>query len=116
MPRMPELWRLLSAILNRRPGFMAPDVITAVLEVAGSELLLIYGKQAQKVLHFAHTVYLPLCRSSPVDGIVEQSLVLRLGALLEQSARTQYARVPEVDAKIFPDFTSTKRSFQMKPL
>jgi hypothetical protein len=116
MPRMPELWRLLSAILNRKPGFMAPDIVTAVLEVAGAELLLMYGKQAQKVLQLAHTVYLPLCKTSSVDGIVEQSLLLRLGTLLEQCARSQYSRVPEVDAKIFPDFMSTKRAFQMKPL
>ncbi len=116
MPRMPELWRLLSCVLNRQPGFMAPDVITAALEVAGPELLLLYGRQMQKLLQFAHRVYLPMCRTSPVDGIVEASLVLRLATLLDKCAAARYAKTPEIDAQIFPDFLQTKRAFQMKPL
>jgi hypothetical protein len=102
MPRMPELWKLLASILNQKPGFMAPDVLTAIFEVAGAELLLVYGKQAQKLLRFAHSVYLPMCRNpgSTCDGIVDRSLVLRLTTLLETSAKANYTRIPEVDAKV----------------
>ncbi len=116
MPRLPELWRLASAILNQKPGFMAPDVLTAIFEVAGSELLLVYGRQAQKLLRFAHSVYLPMCKNvaATCDGIVELSLVIRLATLLDASARSNFLRVPEVDAAIFPDFEQMKRTFQMK--
>lgn len=116
MPRMPELWKLAAAILNQKPGFMAPDVLTAILEVAGAELLLLYGRQAQKLLRFIHTVYLPMCKNpaSTCDGIVDQSLVIRLSSLLEASARSNYTKVPEVDVKVFPDFEQMKRAFQMK--
>jgi hypothetical protein len=118
MPRLSELWRLATAIFNQKPGFMAPDVLTAIFEVAGAELLLVYGRQAQKLLRFAHTVYLPMCKTaaSTCDGIVDQSLVIRLAMLLEASAKANYTRVPEVDAKVFPDFEQMKRTFQMKPL
>ncbi len=62
VPRIGELWTLLSSLLNERPMFLCPDLITAILETAGAELLAVYGRQAQKLLVYIHRVYVPMCR------------------------------------------------------
>ena len=116
MPRMGELWRLLSAILNSNPTFFVPDIIVSILETAGPELILLYRRQTQKLLQFCHGVYLPMCRdkSKTLDGLVDKPLVDRLEILLVESRKHNYTFVPPRDVTVFKDFEITKKRFQMK--
>ncbi|KAI8827026.1 GLE1-like protein-domain-containing protein [Fimicolochytrium jonesii] len=82
-------WIWLSRMLNMKPRRVSPGLILRFLEMAGSQFLPRFGKQAEKMIVYIRDVYMPMI---PADAVAAAT---RLQLFLDDVCKTGRVPVPE---------------------
>lgn len=76
-------WKYLVNILNAKPNAMYCHLLEKILQISGSTLHAVYGKQFVKIIKFLHVEYLPKIKITDQDDDVLKSVCDRLKSMLE---------------------------------
>lgn len=114
MPRIGDLWTLLSKCVNRQPMFLTAPLVSALLQTGAEDLLCVYGRQMSKLLRYIHRVYVPLCyRVAQDDRDKDEARGLEM--VVEKGAHNNYTSVHLSEFLSPSVFVQVKRNFQFKP-